>query len=113
MVGQLVAQGSLHLPGQQLGVVAEVALERVAVDDDPVLVPFSRDPVAEVLAVGPVLGATIGDDHRHLLQQLPEFLGQGVDRVCDQGFELVRLGFAFHATRVRGGLAKQPCRHFD
>ena len=46
-----MAQGPLDLPGEQIAVVAEVAFQRVAVDDDPVLVAFARDAVAEVLAV--------------------------------------------------------------
>ena len=36
VVGDLVADGALDLGAQELGVVAEVALERVLVDDDPV-----------------------------------------------------------------------------
>ena len=66
VVGELVAQGPLDLAGEQLAVVAEVALEGVAVDHDPVLVAFAGDAVAEVLAVGVVLGAEVGDDDRDL-----------------------------------------------
>ena len=68
VVGQLVAQRALDLPRQQRPVVAEVPLERVAVDDDPVLEALAGDPVAEVLAVGVALAAEVGDDHRHALQ---------------------------------------------
>ena len=73
--------------------MAEVALQRVAVDDDPVLVVFAGDAVAEVLAVGVHLGAAIGDDDRDLGQHRLEFLGQPVDRVDDQGLELVEVGY--------------------
>src|SRR5215212_7534086 len=45
VVRQLVAQGSLDLRSQQLGVVPEVALERVLVEDDPVGVVVARDRV--------------------------------------------------------------------
>src|SRR5215217_834937 len=38
MVGQLVAHGPLDLPPEQRGIVAEVALQRVLVDDDAVRV---------------------------------------------------------------------------
>ena len=69
----------------------EVPLERVAVDDDAVLVTLARDPVAEILAIGMALGAEIGDNYRHLLQQALEFTRQSVDGVGDQGFEFVRL----------------------
>jgi hypothetical protein len=39
--------------------VAEVALERVLVDDDPVGVVVARHGVAEVVAVRAVLGAQL------------------------------------------------------
>lgn len=92
MVGQLVPQRLLDLPGQQGRIVAEVPHQGVAVDHDPVFVAFARDPVAEVLAVGAAFEAEIGDHHRHLLQQALELVGQGVDGVRDQGLEVVRLG---------------------
>src|SRR5918997_897205 len=38
VMGELVAQRALDLAGEQLGVVAEVALERVLIDHDAVLV---------------------------------------------------------------------------
>lgn len=88
---QLVTEGPLHLPGQELAVMAEVAFEGVAVDDDPVFVAVAGDAVAEVLAVGALLAAELGDDDRHRLQQPLEFFRQGVDRVGDQGFELVHM----------------------
>src|SRR5205085_739538 len=37
VMGELVADGARHLGAQQLGVVAEVAQERVAEDHDPVM----------------------------------------------------------------------------
>ena len=100
MVGELVAQGLLDLAGEQLAVVAEVPLERVAVDHDPVLVAFGGDPVAEVLAVGVPLGAEVGDDHRHPLQQPLELLREGVDRVGHEGLEAVRLGLIHCRTTL-------------
>ncbi|HEV7770420.1 MAG TPA: hypothetical protein VGO66_07155 [Solirubrobacterales bacterium] len=63
--------------------------ERVAVDHDPVFEGPPADPVAEVLAVGTVLGAEVGDDDGDLLQQSLEFLRQGVDRVGDECLERV------------------------
>ena len=100
MVGELVAQRLLDLAGEQLAVVAEVAFERVAVDHDPVLEAIPRDAVAEVLAVGAALRAELGDDDRHALQHPLEFLRQGVDRVGDQGFELVRWGL-IHCSVIK------------
>ena len=84
-------QRLLHLAGQQTGVVAEVPFERVAVDHDPILIAFGCDPVAEILAIGVTFEAEIGDDHGDPLEQTLELLRQGIDRVRDQGFELVRL----------------------
>ncbi len=91
VVGELVAQGPLDLLGEQLAVMAEVAFERVAVDHDAVLEAVTSDAVTEILAVGPVLAAQLGDDHGDRLQQALEFLRQGIDRVRHQGFELIHL----------------------
>jgi hypothetical protein len=95
-----VPQGLLDLAGEQLPVVAEVTFERVAVDDDPVLVAFGRDPVAEVFAVGMAFGTEIGDDHRDPLQDSLEFLGKRVDRVGHEGFEAVRLSLIHCRTTL-------------
>jgi hypothetical protein len=86
-----VAQRLLDLARQQSAVVAEIAFERVLVDHDPVLPVFTGKTIAEVLAVGAVLGAEIGDDDGDFLQQSLELHRQGVDRVGDQGLEIVRL----------------------
>lgn len=102
MVGELVAQGALDLTGKQCAIVAEVPFQRVLVDDDAVLVTFASDAVAVVHAVGVVLGAEVGDDDRDLLQHLLELLRQGVDRVGDEGFELVEVRGVGHAINRRG-----------
>ena len=88
--------------------MAEVALERVAVDHDPVLPALPRDAVAEVLAVGALLGAELGDDHGDRLQHSLEFLRQGVDRVGDQLRE--RVGLRFRAASPNGRVAASPER---
>lgn len=93
-------QRPLHLPRQQLAVVAEVPFERVAVDDDPVLVAFGGDPVAEVLAVGPTLEAEIGDDDSHPGENALELLRKRVDRVGHEGLETVRLGLIHCRTTL-------------
>jgi hypothetical protein len=100
MVGELVAQRLLDLPGEQLPVVAEVTLEGVSVDHDPILVPFRRNAVAEVLAVGMAFGSEIGDDHRHPLQDPLEFLRKGVDRIGDERFECIRVGLIHCPTLI-------------
>lgn len=93
-----MAQGALDLAGEQLAVVAEVAFQRVAVDDDSVLVAFARDSVAEVLAVGVHLGPQVGNDDGDVREHLLEFVGQPVDRVDDQRLELVELTLLGHAS---------------
>ncbi len=91
MVGQLVAKRPLDLAGQKIPIVAEVPLKRVAIDDDPVLVAFSRNPVSEVLAVGMHLLAAIGNHDGDLRQHLLEFIRQPIDRIDDQRLELVEV----------------------
>ena len=53
VVGELVAHGARDLVAQQVGVVAEVAAQRVAEDHDAVVGVVARGPVALVEAVGP------------------------------------------------------------
>ena len=97
-----MTQGSLDLAGEQVSVVAEVALQRVAVDDDPVLIAFASQTVSEVVTVRMRLGTEIGDHHRDVRQNLLEFVGQPVDRIDDQRFELVELGSVGHVSNSRG-----------
>ena len=96
-----MAQRALDLAREQRPVVAEIPFEGVPVEHDPVLVAFAGQPVAEVLAVGSPLAPELRDDHRHLLEQTPEFLRQRVDRVRHQGFELLwpRLIHCEHVKR--------------
>ena len=54
VVRQLVADGARDLVAQQVGIVPEVAQQRVAEDDDPVRVVVARDRVALVEPVGAV-----------------------------------------------------------
>ena len=102
VVGELVAQGPLDLSGEKLAIVAEVTFEGVAVDDDPVLVAFTGDPVAVIHPVGVVLRPEIGDDHRDALQHFLELLRQSVDRVDDEGLELIEVRSVGHSTNGRG-----------
>lgn len=99
MVGQLVPQRPLDLTGEQLAIVAEVPLQGVAVDHDPILEAFGGDAVPEVLAVGVALVAEIGDDDRDPLQHPLEFLREGIDRIGDEGFEAIWLGL-IHCPHV-------------
>jgi hypothetical protein len=98
---QLVAQSSLDLFGEQSAIVAEISLQRVAVDHDSVLVALARHTVAEVMAVGMGLRAAIGDNHRDVFQHFLELIGQCVDRIDNQRFELVEVKLACHVTTVK------------
>ena len=69
-------------------VVAEVALERVLVDDDAVRVDVAGDGAADVVAVGAVLVTAAGDGHRCGLEQLAEPLRQVVERLHHELVEL-------------------------
>src|SRR3954470_10964794 len=62
VMGELVAHRARHLVAQQVGVVAEVAAQRVAEDDDPVVGVVAGGGVAHVQAVGTVAAALAGDD---------------------------------------------------
>jgi len=77
--------------------VAEIAFEGVAVDHDPVLVAIAGDAVAEVMAVGMVLGSELGDDHGHRFEDALELLRQSIDRVGDESFEFVWRRRVVHA----------------
>lgn len=100
VVGELMAQSALDLAGQQRPVVAKVPQERVAIDNDPILEGFSRDPVAEVLAVGAPLAAEVRDDHRDALEDPLELRRQGVDRIGDEGLERIwAYGFGHRRQR--------------
>lgn len=93
-------QGLLDLTGKQLEVMTEVAFERVAVDDDPILVAFGSDSVAKILAVGMAFGSEIGDNHCYPLENALKFLRKRVNRVGHEGFEAVRLGLIHCRTTL-------------
>ena len=82
-------QGALYLLREQSAIVAKIPLQRVAIDHDPILIAIARDAVAVVLPVRMDLGSAIGDDDRDRFEHSLEFLGEGVDRIDDQRFELV------------------------
>lgn len=105
-----MTQRALDLAGEQLAIVAEVVFQGVAVDDDPVFEAFAGDAVAEVLAVGAVLGAEVGDDHRDVRDDPLELLRQGVDRVGDQPFELPHLAVVRHGPNGRVLRLENPPR---
>jgi hypothetical protein len=90
--------------------VAEVALEGVAVDDDPVFETVADRPVAKVLAVGPVLHAKVGNDHGNPLEQPLKLLRQGIDRVGDELFELAHRCVFRHRANGRVIATENPPR---
>jgi hypothetical protein len=91
VVSKLVTQSLLNLTGKQGTVMAEVPLQRVTVDNDPILIVFARDTVSEVLAIRMRLVSEIGYHYRHIRQYLLEFSRQPIDRINDQGLELIEL----------------------
>src|ERR1035437_5878192 len=60
---ELVAHGACDLVAQHVGVVAEVAPEGVAEDDDPVVGVVTGRAVALIEAVGARAPAAVGGDH--------------------------------------------------
>jgi hypothetical protein len=96
-----VTQSLLDLAGKQVRVMAEITLQHVTVDDDPILIAFARDTVSEVLAVCMYLISEIGYHDRDVRQYLLEFSRQPIDCVDDQGLELVELRSIRHASNDR------------
>ncbi len=78
------------LGAEQVRIVAEVALERVAVDDDVVGIDVAGHRPADVLAVGVELLAPVGDRDRGRREQLLELRRQLVERLDDELVELAR-----------------------
>jgi hypothetical protein len=91
VVGELVADGDRHLLAQQLRVVAEVAAQRVAVDDDPVGHVVAGGAVAVVEPVGTAPPAAVGDHDGHVvvLDQHAQQVGEVVERVAHELLEVV------------------------
>src|SRR6478672_94182 len=91
VVGELVADGAGDLVAQQVGVVAEVAAQRVAVDDDPVGDVVAGGAVAVIEPVGAPAAAAVGDDDRDVvvLDERAQQVGQLVERVAHQLLEVV------------------------
>ena len=86
-----MAHGPRHLLAQQLGVVAEVAPQRVAEDHDPVRDGIPRGAVAGVEPVRAVAPATIGDHDGHVvvLDEVAQQVGQVVEGVAHELLEVV------------------------
>jgi hypothetical protein len=101
VMGELVTQGPLDLPSEQIPVVAKVAFQRVAIDDDPILIAFTRDTVPEVLAIRVLPRSEIGDDDSDAGQHFLKFLGKPIDRINDKRLEIVELGSVRHDTNGR------------
>ncbi len=80
--------------------MAEVTLQRVTVDDDPVLIAFACDTVSEVLAIRMYLVSKIGYHDRDVRQYLLEFSRQPIDCVDNQRLELVKLRSIRHASTI-------------
>src|SRR4051794_10438006 len=92
VVGQLVADGAQDLRPQLVGVVAEVAQQRVAEDHDPVGGDVTGNGPALVEPVGAVAAALVGDDHGDVaLQGAAQDVGQVVERVAHELLEVVRV----------------------
>lgn len=83
-VGDLVAQGALHLGGEPGGVVAEVAQQRVAVDDDLVQRVVAGRAVAVVEAVGVRLASAVEDQDGHVGEDVQQPVGQAIQRLADE-----------------------------
>ena len=91
VVRQLVAHGPRDLRAQLVGVVPEVAQQRVAEDDDAVGHVVARDGVALVETVGAVAPALVGDHDGDVLERAQQQVGQVVERLAHQLLEVGRV----------------------
>ncbi len=88
VMSQLVPQSQFDLTGEQLTIVAEVALQSVLEDDDAIGGVVTGDSVAPVQPVRSRFGAVAADNHRHALELTLELLGQPIHRLGDESLEL-------------------------
>src|SRR5436305_5209870 len=89
VVGQLVAHRPCDLGLQEIRVVAEVAQQRVAEDDDPVVEVVTRDRVPLVETVGALSAPAVGDDHGDVLERAVELEREVVERGTDERAEVL------------------------
>src|SRR3954452_18540542 len=121
VVGELVAHRARDLVAQQLGVVAEVAPQGVAVDDDPVGDVVAACAVAVGEAVGAPAPAAVGDHDRGgvVLDERAQQVGQLVERVAHEllevvivvGVEVEELGLVGLSGRALAGQAPRAQDH--
>ena len=88
VVSELVAHGAGDLGAELVGIVAEVAQQRVAEDHDAVAVVVARDGVALVEAVGAVAPPLVGDHDGDVVERGDQQVGQVVERLADQLLEV-------------------------
>lgn len=90
---QLVTHDERDHPPQGLRITAEVALQRVAEDQDPMVVTLvgDRPPVVQaVVAVPPVAASVVGDDDGDVvLEHRPQMRGKLVERCGDETLDTV------------------------
>src|SRR5689334_1236560 len=89
MVRQFVPHGARDLVAQEVGVVPEVAQQRVAEDHDPVVVVVPGDGVSLVEPVGARLAALVGDHHRDAVERLDQQIRQIVERLAHERLEVI------------------------
>src|SRR5215211_5371733 len=107
MVRQLVAHGARDLRAQLVRIVAEVAQQRVAEDDDPVRVVVARDGVAHVEPVGAVAPALVGDDDRDVVERAQQQVRQVVERLAHELLEVVRVARVERHELVLVGVGRE------
>src|SRR3954447_13849129 len=89
VVCQLVAHRPRHLVAQQVRVVPEVAQQRVAEDDDAVVIVVARDGVALVEAVSVRAAPLVGDHDRDAIERLDQDVRQIVQRLAHERLEVL------------------------
>src|SRR5215213_9446245 len=84
VVRQLVPDRARDLRAQLVRVMAEVAQQRVAEDDDPVRVVVAGRGVPLVEPIGAVAATLVGDHDRHVIERAQQQVRQVVERLPDE-----------------------------
>lgn len=108
-MADLMADGLHDVGAEALGIIAEVAYERVAEDQDLVRDAAASEPaaaappVADVQAVCMVLGAVVRDDDRDVLKRVLELARQTIERLANKLLEFRLAVMPVGAHRLAAG----------
>src|SRR6185436_5531845 len=107
VVCQLVAHRARDLRAQLVRVVAEVAQQRVAEDDDPVRVVVAGRGVPLVEPVGAVAAPLVGDHDGDVVERAQQQVREVVERLAHELLEVGRVARVERHELVLAGLRRE------